>query len=153
MDPRPELWPHARAAAERALRLDSTLAEDWAALGMHKFYSERDWEGAERAFRRAHELNPSLADNHYHYAWFLAVFGHLDEAIAEHRRSRDLDPLSPHHTVWIPVLHWFRGDYERALREARFNAEQYPQVFIAHYVLGESAARLGLYEEAVVAHE
>jgi len=153
MDPRPEVWPRARAAAERALRLDSTLAEAWSALGMYKSYTERDWEGAERAYRRAHELNPSLAENHYQYAWFLVLFGRVDEAIAEHLQGRDLDPLSPGHTVWIPSLYWYRGDEELGLREARFNAEQYPQYPFAHYVLGESAARLGLYEEAVAAHE
>jgi len=153
MDPRPEVWAFGRAAAERALRLDSTLAEAWAALGMHKAYTERDWEGAERAYRRAHELNPSLADNHYDYAWFLVLFGRVDEAIAEHRRAQQLDPLSPQNTVWIPALYWFRGEFEQALREARINVKQYPDVFWPYYVLGESAARLELYEEAVEAHE
>jgi TolB-like protein/tRNA A-37 threonylcarbamoyl transferase component Bud32 len=153
MDPRPEVWPRARAAAERALRLDSTLAEAWAALAVYKTYTERDWEGAELAFRRAHELNPSLADNHYHYAWFLGMLGRVDEALAEHRRAQELDPLSPGHTVWIPALYFAGGDYERALREARINAEQYPQDIGALYVSGLSAARLGLYEEAIAAHE
>jgi serine/threonine-protein kinase len=153
MDPRPEVWPRARAAAERALRLDSTLAEAWAALATYKSYTERDWEGGERAIRRAHELNPSLADNHYHYAWFLVLFGRVDEAIAEHRLGQELDPLSPGHTVWIPSLYWYRGDFERALREARINAERYPQDFTAHYVLGETAAKLELYDEAIAAHE
>jgi eukaryotic-like serine/threonine-protein kinase len=153
MDPRPEVWALARAAAERALRLDSTLADAWAALGMYKSYTERDWEGADRAFRRAHELNPSLALNHYHYAWFLVLFGRVDEAVAEHRLGQELDPLTPGHTVWIPSLYWFRGDNERALGEARINSERYPQDFTAHYVLGESAARLGLYAEAIAAHE
>jgi serine/threonine-protein kinase len=153
MDPRPEVWAHAKAAAERALRLDSTLADAWAALATYKSYTERDWEGAERAIRRAHELNASLADNHFHYAWFLVLFGRVDEAIAEHRLGQELDPLSPHHTVWIPSLYWYRGDFERALKEARINAEQYPQVFWPYYVLGESAARLGLYQEAIAAHE
>jgi len=153
MDPRPEIWPRARAAAERALRLDSTLAEAWSALGMYETYSERNWERAEQAYRRAHDLNPSLAENHYHYAWFLVLFGRVEEAIVEHRLGQGLDPLSPSHTAWIPSLFWYRGDNERALREARINAERYPQYPDAQYVLGESAARLGLYEEAIAAHE
>jgi TolB-like protein/Flp pilus assembly protein TadD len=153
MDPRPEVWTFGRAAAERALRLDSTLAEAWTALGMHKAYNERDWESAERAYRRAHELNPSLAMNHFQYAWFLAVFGRVDEAMAEHRLGQEIDPLSAVHTLWIPSLYWYSGDFERALREARFNAEQYPRLFWSYYVLGESAARLGLYDEAIAAHE
>lgn len=61
----------------------STLAEAWAALADYKSYSERAWEGAERAFRRANELNPTLVMNHCHYAWYLVLFGRVDEAIAE----------------------------------------------------------------------
>jgi len=86
-DPPPNTWPLARAAAERAIRLDSTSAEGWAALADYKSYSERDWAGAERAFRRANELNPSLAMNHYHYAWYLALFGRVEEALSERRLS------------------------------------------------------------------
>ncbi len=152
-DPPDDAWPRARAAAERAIRLDSTLAEGWAALADYKTYSERDWAGAERAFRRADELNPSLAMNHYHYAWYLVLFGRVDEAVVEHERARELDPLTPLHTTWLPALHWFSGDYERALPQARENVTRYDPGVTAHFVLGETAARLGLYEEAIAAHE
>jgi serine/threonine-protein kinase len=153
LSPDPEVWPLARAAAERAIRLDSMSAEGWAALANVRAYSERDWEGAEEAFRRADELNPSLAWNHYHYAWYLAMFGQVEEAVAEHQRAKELDPLTPLHTVLLPGIHWFSGDNERALAEGRTTLEQFPQVPLAHYVVGESAVRLGLYDEAIAAHE
>jgi serine/threonine-protein kinase len=152
-DPPDDAWPRARAAAERALRLDSTLAEAWAALADYKSYGERDWEGAERAFRRANELNPSLAMNHYHYAWYLALFGRVEEALEEHRRAQELDPLTPLHTTWLPAVYWFSGDYERALPLARENVERYDPGIIAHYVLGETLARIGRYDEAIATHE
>jgi serine/threonine-protein kinase len=148
-DPPPNTWPLARAAAERAIRLDSTSAEGWAALADYKSYSERDWAGAERAFRRANELNPSLAMNHYHYAWYLALFGRVEEALVEHRRAAELDPLTPLHTVWIPALYWFSGDYERALEEALPLLEQYPENYIIRTVAAGSAARLGRWDEAI----
>jgi len=148
-DPPPNTWPLARAAAERAIRLDSTSAEGWAALADYKSYSARDWAGAERAFRRANELNPSLAMNHYHYAWYLALFGRVEEALVEHRRAAELDPLTPLHTVWIPALHWFSGDYERAMEEARPLLEQYPESYIIRTVAARSAAYLGRFDEAV----
>jgi TolB-like protein/tRNA A-37 threonylcarbamoyl transferase component Bud32/Flp pilus assembly protein TadD len=153
LSPDPEVWPLARAAAERAIRLDSMSAEGWAALANFKAYSERDWEGAEEAFRKADELNPSLAWNHYHYAWYLAMFGRVEEAVAEHIRAKELDPLTPLHTVLLPGMYWFSGNNERALAEARTTLEQYPQVPYAHFVVGESAVRLGLYDEAIAAHE
>ncbi|MCK5448606.1 MAG: hypothetical protein KAJ43_10720, partial [Gemmatimonadetes bacterium] len=119
----------------------------------YKSYSERDWAGAERAFRRADELNPSLAMNHYHYAWYLALFGRVEEALVEHRRAAELDPLTPLHTVWIPALYWFSGDYERALSEARPLPGQYPKSATIRRVAAESAAKLGLWEEATAADE
>ena len=153
LSPDPEVWPRARAAAERAIRLDSLSAEGWAALANVKAYSERDWEGAEEAFRKADELNPSLAWNHYHYAWYLAMFGKVEEGVAEHIRAKELDPLTPMHTVLLPGMYWFLGDNQRALAEARTILEQYPQFPYAHFVVGESAVRLGLFDEAIAAHE
>jgi TolB-like protein len=152
-DPPPGVWSRARAAAERAIGLDSTLADAWAALADYKSYSERDWAGAERAFRRANDLNPSLAMNHYHYAWFLGMFGRVDEAVSEHRRAQELDPLTPFHWTWAPALHWFNRDYLRALEEAREVIQRYPDGVVANYVLGGSAIRLGLTDEAIAAHE
>jgi len=152
-NPPPNTWALARAAAERAIRLDSTSAEGWAALADYKSYSERDWSGAERAFRKANELNPSLAMNHYHYAWYLALFGRVDEALVEHRRAAELDPLTPLHTVYIPALYWFADDYERALEEARPLMEQYPENSIIRGVVARSAGQLGLWDEAIVAAE
>jgi len=148
-DPPPNTWPLARAAAERAIRLDSTSAEGWAALADYKSYSERDWTGAEAAFRRANELNPSLAMNHYHYAWYLVLFGRVEQALVEHRRAAELDPLTPLHTVWIPALYWFSDDYERALEEALPLLEQYPENYTIHTVAARSAAYLGRLDEAI----
>jgi adenylate cyclase len=64
-----EFDPKAKAAASRALELDDDLAEAHAALGAEKADFEYDWQGAEREFRRAIELNPNYADAHYRYAW------------------------------------------------------------------------------------
>ena len=154
-NPPDDVWPRARAAAERAIRLDSTLAEGWAALADYKSYAESDWEGAELAFRRANELNPSLAMNHYHYAWYLGLFGRVDEALAEHRRAQELDPLTPLHTVWIPGLYEFSDepDIELALAESRSNVERYPDNTIAWTLLAQWAGAAGFLDEALAAAE
>jgi serine/threonine-protein kinase len=126
-DPPPDAWPRARAAALRAVRLDSTIAEGWAALADVKTYSEYDWEGAEEAFSRADALNPSLPFNHYHRAWYLALFGRLDEAIKEHERARDLDPFTPLHTAWLGTLYAAAGRYDEGVAEAEKALELNPQ--------------------------
>jgi TolB-like protein len=149
----PELWSNARAAAERAIRLDSTSAEGWAALADYQSYFGRDWEAAEQAFRNANELNPSLALNHYHYAWYLALFGKVEEAVAEHERAKALDPLTPFHTTWLPALYWWSRDFERAYAEAKEVLEDYPNDLIALSVFGRSAALLGLFDEGIAVAE
>jgi TolB-like protein/Flp pilus assembly protein TadD/tRNA A-37 threonylcarbamoyl transferase component Bud32 len=151
--PPPDAWQRGRAAAERAVRLDSTLAEGWAALADIKTYFEWDWVNAERAFRRADELNPSLPMNHYHYAWYLIMHGRVEEALAEHRRAQELDPLTPLHTVWLPGIYLYGGRYRQALAEARKVVQAYPNNAVALFVLGTSAAQMGQYDEAIAAHE
>ena len=149
----PEVWSQARAWAERAIRLDPNSAEAWAALADYQTYWGRDWEAAEQAFHRANELNPSLAWNHYHYAWYLALFGRVEEAVAEHERAKALDPLTPYHTTWLPALYWWSRDYERAYAEAKEVLGDYPDDLTALLVFGRSAALLGLFDEAIEAIE
>jgi len=151
--PPPGEWQRARAAAERAVRLDPKLAEGWAVLADVKTYFEWDWENAERAFQRANELNPSLPMNHYHYAWYLVMHGRVEEALAAHSRAQELDPLTPLHTVWIPGVYLYSGQPEKALTEARRIAADYPDNASLLFVLGRSAALVGEFGEAVAAHE
>src|SRR5437867_3464573 len=92
---RREAGSKAKEAALKALRLDPNLAEAHAALGKVLFFSEIDLAGATREYKRAIELKPNDADAHH---WFsndsLAALGQFDEAIAEGKRSVELDPLS-----------------------------------------------------------
>ena len=151
--PPPDAWPKARAAADRALRLDSTLADAWSALAQVRYYHEWDWAGAERAFRRANELNPSMAMNHYHYAWFLVTTNRWQEALAEHRRAQELDPFTPLQTVWIGGIYREMHDYPRAVTEARRSVQQFPASPIPYFVLGSSLSMMGRHEEAIAAHQ
>ncbi len=152
-NPTPDAWPRARAAADRALRLDPMLAEGYAALADVKLYYEWDWEGAEQAFLRANELNPNLALNHFHYAWLLAEIGRMDEAIVEHKRAQELDPLTPLHTAWLGGLYWIDGKYDKAIIEIQKVFEFEPDNHLATWLLALVYADIGRYEEAVETHE
>jgi serine/threonine-protein kinase len=151
--PPPNVWPRARANAERALRLDSTIAEVWSAIAQVKYYYEWDWTGAERAFRRANELNPSLPGNHYHFAWFMLTTDRGEKGLVEHEKARELDPLTPVFTVWMAGMYGGMGDHERAIAEAKKAQAQFPNNPIPFSVMGTSARQLGRYDEAIAAHE
>jgi len=116
-DPPPDVFPKAKAAALRAIQLDSMNAEGWATLADYHTYFGWDWQLAEYAFNRANELNPNMAYNHYHRAWYLALFGRMNEAIKEHKLAQELDPFTPLHTAWLGELYRLVGEYEKGLAE------------------------------------
>ncbi|MCK5442902.1 MAG: hypothetical protein KAJ23_13515 [Maribacter sp.] len=115
----PGIFPKAQEAALRAIQLDSTNANGWAALSHYHTYFGWDWELAEYAFNRANDLNPNLAENHYHRAWYLALFGRMNEAIEAHKRAAEIDPFSPFFTARLAQLYNAVGLYEEGLAEIK----------------------------------
>jgi Tfp pilus assembly protein PilF len=104
-----------RAALDQALALDPNLPGVQLALAQLRSNYDWDWADAERAFRRALELNPSYADAYYAYAFFLQAHGRDDEALVLVRRATRFDPLSPHFLSGEGrILHRMRR-YEDAL--------------------------------------
>jgi tetratricopeptide (TPR) repeat protein len=147
--PQAEALPLAREAAERALRLDSTLSETIACLGFLKGYYDWDWPEGERLFRRAIELNPSNSDAHFWYAWQLALFGQMDSAIAEHKRAEALDPLNPFNSAWLGDLYVWEHRYDDAIAAAQRALAVDPRHPAAHLVAAEVHLAMGRHEEAM----
>jgi TolB-like protein len=145
----PEAFARAGEAARRAIALDPELPEAHSTLAQVKYYYEMDWAGAEEEFRRANELEPSLAGNHYHYAWFLAMHDRWDEAIAEHTLAADIDPLTPVHTAWLGGLYLFRRQPEEALPHLHEINELAPNNFWGWMNLCEAYMMLGMPDSAI----
>jgi TolB-like protein/Tfp pilus assembly protein PilF len=91
---RSEAVPFALAAAQKALELDSTLAEAHYVLALIRTWSEWEWVGAERAFKKAIELNPNFPDVRAYYSHFLMFFGQHEEALLHIERAIELDPFN-----------------------------------------------------------
>jgi tetratricopeptide (TPR) repeat protein len=147
------VWRLARAATDRALGLDPNLAEAHAASADIMLYGEWDWEGAEREFERANALNPSMPMNHYHYAWYLYLFGRWDEAVEEHELAAELDPLTPLMSGWLSGMYRRTGRHDQALSQAHEVLERWPGIWIGQLVLGNALLDAGRYDEAIEAHE
>jgi tetratricopeptide (TPR) repeat protein len=92
--PDQEAFPRALAAASKAVELDPSSAEAHNSLAFASFWGFFDVATADREFRRAIELNPSLPRAHHWYATFLIQIGRNQEALAEIERARQLDPSS-----------------------------------------------------------
>jgi TolB-like protein/Tfp pilus assembly protein PilF len=91
---REDTWPKARAAAQRALALDTTLAEAHTSLGYGTMIYDWDWTAAEASFRRAIAAKPNYPTGHQWYADFLLGRGRLEQGLREMQRAYALDPLS-----------------------------------------------------------
>jgi serine/threonine-protein kinase len=146
-----DAYPRAKAAAEQALKLDPEMAEAVGALADVALYYEWDWAKAERLFKRALDLNPSLAMTHYHYAWYLAVFDRHEEAIAEHKLARDLDPLRALNTGWLGQLYNYVGRYDEAIAEAKKALELEPKFWPSYQIMRTAYSKKGMHEEAIAA--
>jgi len=145
-----EALPQARAAVERALELDETLAEAHAALGL-VLRAELRFEEAEREFQRALELNPGSADVHLQYSQLLLDLARYEESVLENRRAVELDPLSMTNRVSLAARLMFTRDYDTSIDESLRILELEPENSGAYYFLAAAYTMNGQHEEGLAA--
>ncbi|MBX3278932.1 MAG: protein kinase [Acidobacteria bacterium] len=146
--------PKARAAAERALAIDEELSEAHTALAGAYAFFEWNWEGAEREFLRAIQLNPASAAAHHWYASvLLTAMGRFSEAMAEQRRAKDLEPLSLVINTHLGWVRYHARDYDGAVTYCREALDLDPNFTPAHFYTGLAMSQLGRHAEAVATLE
>jgi adenylate cyclase len=124
--PPTEFAPQARAAALQAVELNDRLPEAHAALALILQNHDYDWQGAEKEFKRAIELNPNYSTGHHWYAEHLAWEGRFDEAFRENERARQLDPLSLIIASDYGAILYYSRQYDRAIAQFRAVREMDP---------------------------
>jgi DNA-binding winged helix-turn-helix (wHTH) protein/TolB-like protein/Tfp pilus assembly protein PilF len=151
--PPKEAYPQAKRAAERAVELDEQLAEAHATLAYIKTGYDWDWPGAEEGFRRAIELNPNYETAHQWYAEYLSGMGRHQEAIAEIRRAREINPLSMIiNAVEVSVLCIAR-EYDEGISQGQKALEMDPQFAEVYEYLKRCYDGKGMYREAIAARQ
>jgi TolB-like protein len=143
----------ALAEVNRALELDPDSAEAAAALADLRFYYDWDWAGAERAYRRAIDLNTSFARARSQYARFLAAARRHDEAIAEAARAAELDPMSASAASTRALIFYYASDYQGALDAVGHALQLEPESAGAHFVHSRIEAARGALDEAIAAND
>ncbi len=147
-----EFLPKAKAAAQKALEIDDTLAEAHTSLANALYF---DWSFAEadREFRRAIELNPNYPTAHHWYGEYLRTAGRFDEAIAEVKRAQELDPLSLIINSDLGSGYITARQYDKAIEQLRKTIEMDQSFPIAHGTLGDAYALKGLFPEAIAEYK
>jgi TolB-like protein/Flp pilus assembly protein TadD len=144
-----EAFPKAKAAAIKALELDSTLGEAHNSLAFVLEGFDWDFDSAGKEFQRAIELNPGYATAHHWYAWHLSLVGRFDEAIAEMRKAENLDPLSLIINADLAELLGLAHSYDESIRQSRKTIEMDPNFALAHNQLAQAYLQKQMYDEAV----
>jgi TolB-like protein/DNA-binding winged helix-turn-helix (wHTH) protein/Flp pilus assembly protein TadD len=144
-----EALPKAKAAAIKALELDSTLGEAHNSLAFCLDGFDWDFDFAGKEFLRAIELNPSYATAHHWYAWHLALLHRYDEALAEMRKAESLDPLSLVINADLAELLALAHSYDESIQQSRKTIEMDPNFGLAHNHLGQAYLQKHMYDEAI----
>jgi len=146
--------PLAKAAANRALEIDPTLAEAHTALANSLACFDWNWQEAEREFKRALEINPNDAGTHWRYGMFyLMPVRRLEEAIAEGKRSLELEPLDLNHGANLSGLYFYAGRYDEALEHARQVNGLDANFIVGRWALSQAYIQKGMYAEAIELNE
>ncbi len=145
-----EALPKAKAAAIKALELDSALGEAHNSLAFCLDGFDWDINSAGKEFLRAIELNPGYATAHHWYAWHLALLHRYDEAHAEMRKAENLDPLSLVINADLAELLALAHSYDESILQSRKTIEMDPNFGLAHNHLGQAYLQKHMNVEAVV---
>lgn len=145
--------PSAKAAVLEALKLNDSLAEAHAFLGVIRLKYEWDWAGAEKAFKRSIQLNPSYAQARLFYSFYLAAMGRRDEAIREAAAARVIDPLSLQANLNLGWQYLRSGRHEQARRYFQNTAELDKNFWGAHWGMGHYYRIIGANGAAIKAFQ
>jgi len=112
-----EALPQKRAAAEKAIKLDASIAQAHHMLAITEF-TEWNWQASEPFFQDAININPNWPDARAYYSHYLILTGRNEEGIVQANKALDLEPTS----VLVQALNGWSmlsaGNLEDA--EARF---------------------------------
>ena len=144
-----EGFPKAKEAATRALEIDENSAEAHTSMAFIKFRWDWDRSATEREFQEAIRVKPAYAPAHQWYSSYLVAVERFDEAIAEAKRTEELEPLSfvaSSHLGWI---YYLSGQNDKAIEQCKKILELDPSSFPARRYLGLAYEAKGMYPEAI----
>ena len=121
----PPLLEKIEQSARHALELDDSLPEAHNSLAAFYFFGKWDLKNADAESATAIQLNPSFAEGHYLRSYILMALQRPDEALAEVKRSSELDPLTRPWGVGYVLIRLHRLD--DAIVELKMKAAVQPR--------------------------
>jgi serine/threonine protein kinase/tetratricopeptide (TPR) repeat protein len=152
LDPKISI-PLARATAAKALALDDTVGDAHVASAQVKYQEDWDWNGAEKEFKRAIELNPGDTLAHHLYSHLLLAMGRNQESLRESNLYVRLDPASPAAYDHLGFHYAADGQFELAIAAYRKTTLLDPTWESSHQWLGDAYRHQGMSQEALAEYE
>ncbi|MEO7682818.1 MAG: tetratricopeptide repeat protein, partial [Gemmatimonadaceae bacterium] len=150
--PPADVLQRTKNAANRALAIDSGLAEAHTALGLASVHAW-DWQNAEEQYRLALASDPRYATAHQWYGELLYHTGRVDSAIAHGRQAVALDPLAPAPGVAFTYALSLAGRCDESIPDIKKSIEFAPALALAHETLGVCYLSEGRFKEAALEME
>jgi serine/threonine protein kinase/tetratricopeptide (TPR) repeat protein len=157
--PPKDVFPKAKLAAEKSLRINQNLAAGHISLASCKLFYDWDWVGAKdeaqrakdlnRAYDTAIEVNTNYDDDHHFYCQALDTLGRPEESIAEMQRALDLDPLSSVINLEVGWSLYIDRKYDESIAQCLKVTEMDPAYVPAYSCLAQAYDRKGMYKEAI----
>jgi len=144
-----EAMPSARRAALKAIELDPNLAEAHASLADVLLHFDRDWQAADREYRRSIQCNPDYALGYHWYANLLAARGQHEAAHIAIMHALEIDPVSIITLVWAGVTSHLAHQFDEAIRHYRSALELDPQFIWAHMYMAQALEQKGDFKQAL----
>ncbi|MEP7143037.1 MAG: adenylate/guanylate cyclase domain-containing protein [Ferruginibacter sp.] len=117
--------------AQKALNLDSSIAEGHTAMaGAYLFY-ERNWKKAYEELQMAIQLNPGFVEVYELLSFYYIIMGEKDRAVKIMEDAEQLDPLSPLVLQSLGNAYIFAERYDDSIRQADKLLEMNPQMRVA----------------------
>lgn len=147
--PTNEAFSKARAAATKALEIDTNLAEAHTSLAYTLAFYDWNWNEAEKQFQKAIELNPNYATARQWYSEMLLAVGRFDESFSQLKKAQELDPLSLIIQTDVAGYFYITRQYDQAIQQSNKIIELNPTFAFAYAFLWIALEQKGEKEKAV----
>jgi len=140
--------------ADKALELDSTIAESHIAKASAHLFYEWKWKEAYEGLQKAIRLNPGAIEAYELLGLYYIILGQKEKAVQTLEEAERIDPLSPIILEQLGNMYIFAGRYDDAIRQADKLLKMHPEMRIiiemkgwATGMKGDWQAALELFEE------
>ena len=133
----------------KALDLDNNLAEAYTSMALAWELFDLNYINAEEYARRAVELNPGNSEAMQEYGFILGRMGRYEDALEKMESTLPMDPLATNVYNGLGHLHFYKGDFNAAIKQFRKILTLDPSFYISRFVTALSLTEIGKYEDAL----